>query len=107
MSPSIVFEKAGEISVNAPKLQTVYVKLNVSLTGGKDCHGKFKDCTKNLIRNLRPGRSVLVSLFPLFKPRRRKNDRGFWLMLMVASSKKSWSHDNEFFLVTIKIFIHI
>lgn len=76
MSPSIVFEKADEIRVNAPKLKTVRVKLNVLLTDGKDRKDKFKDSHRNQIGNLRPERSVLVSLFPFFKPRRRENDRG-------------------------------
>lgn len=48
----------------------------------------FKDCFGNLCRDARPGRSVLVSLFPLFKPRRGENDRGFWLMLVLMVDEK-------------------
>lgn len=82
MSPSIVFEKADEICVNASKLKSICIKLYISHTDGKERQSKLTDCFRNMLRNFRPGRSVLVSLFPLFKPRRRENYQGLVLMLI-------------------------
>lgn len=73
MSPSIVFKKADEICVNASKSRSICIKLNISHTDGKERLSKIKDYLRDVSRNLRPGRSVLVSLFPLLKPRRREN----------------------------------
>lgn len=87
MSPSIVFEKADEICVNAPKLKSIYIKLYISHTDGKESQSKRMDCFRNMSTNFRPGRSVLVSLFPLFKPRRRENYHGLVLMLVVADQE--------------------